>query len=78
VKKTEVEFQRKVEKPAGKKLEDLNMDRASTKNDSNNEYILLYDSHKNLQNFCLNSKLKVHPGRDYPFPEPQYLVCQVY
>jgi hypothetical protein len=59
VKKAEVDFQKKIEKPVGKKLEDLNMNRASTKNDFNNEYTLLYDSLIDLQNLCTNSEFKV-------------------
>ena len=57
--KTEEAFQKKIEKPACKKLEDLNMNHLSTQSDFNKEYTTLYDSLESLQNSYLTSELEI-------------------
>jgi hypothetical protein len=57
--KSEEIFQKKIEKPACKKLEDLNMNHLSTQSQFNKEYASIYDSLKDLQNSYLSSELKI-------------------
>src|SRR5258708_24287354 len=49
VAKSEENFQKETKKNFGKKLEELNMDRASTESQFNAEYTKFYDSLKGLQ-----------------------------
>ena len=57
--KSEDIFQKKIEKPTCKKLEDLNMNHLSTQSQFNKEYATLYDSLESLQNSYLSSELKI-------------------
>ncbi len=57
--KSEEIFQKKIEKPACKKLEDLNMNHLSTQSQFNKEYASIYDSLEDLQNSYLSSELKI-------------------
>jgi hypothetical protein len=64
--KSETDFQKKIEKPTGKKLVDLNMNRSSVQNQFSAIYDTLYDSLESLQTGYINTELKIqsllHPA----------------
>ncbi len=64
--KNEEKFQKETKRSFGKKLESLNMNRASTIAQFNAEYTNFYDSLKGLQESYINSEIKIksliHPN----------------